>query len=105
MQVLWFGGKDSVAHNDVWSSVNQGATFNYVGLAGWSPRSDIAAAAIPGTNCVILLGGNSGSGFLDDSWFTCNSGVTWTNTGVVPFAGGQDYGLVALYDSITTSYF
>ena len=70
--LLWFGGKtnsDGAANNfvnDVWyeqrPNNNNGRWSLAVLRAPWTARSDMAVAALPGTNCAVMSGGNDING-------------------------------------------
>ena len=115
--LLYFAGKDSAAAvytNDVYVSANNGSSFTYVGLAGFSPRSDFATAVLPMTNTVVVVGGMfdstgaaTGAG-MNDVWVSSDgSGAVWTQiTSAGPFPPFTDAAFTAMYDgaAVNASY-
>ena len=114
--LLWGAGKygpSSTYANDVWYSTNQGGSFYVATIqAPWYPRSDSANLAIPGTNCVLIIGGEgvsvsasgnfqSGEILFNDVWSSCdNMGASWTQqTGTAAFPLAQQSAVVALFDN------
>ena len=103
--LLWFGGKDAASSyyvNDVYSSMDNGQTFSLVtGGAQWSQRSDMSVAVMPGTNTVVMVGGQSAGSVDDADVWLCNdnAGLTWSRqTGTTPFSAFQNAAFTALYD-------
>ena len=119
--LLYFGGKDANASvpnyfdqysNDVYSSSNYGASFTYVGAAGFSPRSDFATTVMPMTNTVIVAGGMFAAGgasngpAMNDVWYSTDptGAKTWTQaTAAALMLPWTDAAFCALYDSVAVS--
>ena len=108
--LLWFGGKtnsESAANtfvNDVWyestPSNGNGVWTLATAAAPWYARSDMSVAAMPGTNCVVIIGGTQLSGAsFNDVWASCDGyGQTWTLQGTGAWYPVQQGALVALFD-------
>ena len=117
--LLWFGGKTNALSatttyaNDVWYTTNptwvtgtwppppwQQATA----AAPWSARSDMTVAALPGTPCVLMVGGSTATATTNDVWQTCDGqGSTWTlQTATPAFLPLTDGAMVALFDGKAT---
>ena len=116
--LIWGGGKVGlfeIYQNDVWYSSSQGRNFSLATqAAAWQVRSDASMAPIPGTNCVIITGGQgqvlvagvlSGAVFFNDVWSSCDGiGAQWTQqTAAGPFIVEQQSAIVALYDNTGSS--
>lgn len=75
--VLMGGHDDRGNRNDVWKSVDKGATWTLVNASpGWSVRHAHAAVALP-DGSIILTGGFGGSA-KPDVWKSADNGATWT---------------------------
>ena len=113
-KLLLFGGKDSFGAynantgligvtNDVFISGDNGQSFTYVtGNPGWSVRADMSVACNPGTDYVIMGGGQSNPNYLNvaDMWSTANQGATWQARATGSQWGGfQDAAMVFMYDN------
>ena len=107
--LLYFGGKDNAATvytNDIYGSTNNGSSFTYLGLAGFSPRSDFATAVLPMTNTVVVIGGMYSStgaatgGYFNDVWCSSDGrGGSWAQISAGgPFPPFTDAAFTALYD-------
>ena len=56
--IVQFGGQDGVAGNDVFASLDGGASWFQVALnADWSSRTAFASCALPATNIVMIAAG------------------------------------------------
>ena len=80
-----------------WNGVWTQATL----IAPWSARSDMSVAAMPGTNCVVMVGGTvTGEGQVNDVWASCDGiGRSWTQqTPAGPWWPTAQGALVALFD-------
>ena len=113
--LVWFGGKTSaetsanVLTNDVWYEARP---TNYNGVwtlatafAPWFARSDMSVAAMPGTNCMLMVGGTQVSGAaFNDVWASCDGmGAVWTvQSAAAPWSPIQQGAFVALYDGQAT---
>ena len=116
--LLLFGGKDSFGPyassngytsligvtNDVFLSTDQGNTWSLtLQSAPWAPRSDMAVAVMPGTNYVVMGGGQTNPNYLNiqDFWITQDGmGQTWTKGSQTPqFGPFQDAAMVFMYDN------
>ena len=99
--VLWFGGKSPsfVILNDVWYSADNAATFNQSTVAPWLPRSDMAVAVVPGTNCALIGYGSNYGTLFADLWSSCDGyGAAWTQRSAAgPAPAAADATLVSLY--------
>ena len=116
-KLLLFGGKDSYGAyntntgligvtNDVFVSADNGQTFTYVtGAPGWSVRSDMSVACNPGTDYVLMGGGQSNPNYINvaDFWSTADAGNTWVARAVGTAANQwgpfQDAAMVFMYDN------
>ena len=72
----------SIPVNDVWRSTDEGATWTEMNAsAGWTPRYEQSAVALP-DGSIVLMGGNDGNdatgGVRDDVWRSTDEGATWT---------------------------
>ena len=114
-KLLLFGGKDTFGAynantgligvtNDVFISGDNGQTFTYVtGNPGWSVRSDMSVACNPGTDYVLMGGGQTNPWYLNvgDMWSTNDQGATWQTraTGSGLWGVFQDAAMVFMYDN------
>ena len=72
----------SISVNDVWRSTDEGATWTEMNAsAGWTPRYEQSAVALP-DGSIVLMGGNDGNGVTggvrSDVWRSTDEGATWT---------------------------
>jgi len=66
-------GNNDNPMNDVWRSADKGANWTLMtGHAGWTPRADLSAVALP-DGSVVVTGGR----WKDDAWRSPDAGVTW----------------------------
>ena len=117
--LIWFGGKvnqmSAAAQlaNDVWYTTSPNWVSGtwpppawQVGVlaAPWTARSDMTVAALPGTPCVLMVGGQSASAVMADVWQSCDgTGSQWTLQTATPgFSGLTDGAMVALFDGKAT---
>ena len=113
--LLWFGGKtnsDGTANNlanDVWyesNPMNQNGRWQRSRRrAPWFARSDMSVVAMPGTNCVVMIGGTQvNTAEFNDVWASCDGiGANWTQqTGAAPWWPTQQGAIAALYDGTAT---
>ena len=119
--LLWFGGKTNplsssttVFANDVWLTTNPSWPSNTwppppwsqsTAAAPWAARSDMTVAVLPGTTCLLMVGGSSATaGAMNDVWQTCDgAGAVWTQQTASPlFQPLTDGAMVALYDGQLT---
>ena len=114
-RLLLFGGKDSFGPsnsttgligvtNDVFISSNNGQSFQWVTSSpGWSVRSDMSVACNPGTDYVLMGGGQTNPNYLNvaDMWSTADGGMTWQAkaTGSTQWGPFQDAAMVFMYDN------
>jgi parallel beta-helix repeat protein len=75
--IVLMGGFDgSRTKNDVWRSIDYGATWTLVNAsAGWSARYLHTSVAMP-DGSIVLMGGASG-GLKNDTWQSTDNGATW----------------------------
>ena len=114
--LLSFGGISAVdgvtLSNAVYSSSSTaGIAFTAVANASWSPRADFLTCTMPYSNTVVLIGGVTAVGYVNDVWIsTDGAGAVWTQqppanypfveaTGTGANAGIQAGTCVFLYDS------
>ena len=113
--LLWFGGLTNTQSaavtvvNDVWSSTTQGASFTLATVnAPWQARSDMSVAAMPGSLCLIMMGGSMAGTLTNDVWSSCDgSGIIWSiQTAAAPFPPFIQAAVVFLYDgsAVSSSY-
>jgi PKD repeat protein len=78
--ILVMGGQDDTGYcNDVWRSINNGATWvQQTASAEWTPRMTHAGVCLPNGDVIILGGLSSGWVCNNDVWISSNMGVTWT---------------------------
>ena len=115
--LMLFGGKDSFGaaggtnigvNNDVFISMDMGKTWALTLLsAPWTPRSDMAVAVMPGTNYVLMGGGQTNPNYanIGDFWISQDGmGQTWTKgSQTPPFGVFQDAAIVFMYDNSQVS--
>ena len=92
--------------NDVWSSTTQGASFTLATMiAPWQARSDMSVAAMPGSLCVVMMGGSMAGTLTNDVWSSCDgSGIIWSiQTAAAPFPPFIQAAVVFLYDGSAVS--
>ena len=92
--VLWWGGKnDDPANagggqmNSVYYSTDSAQTWSQVtATIPWTPRSDMAACAAPGTNVVFFAGGQLPTGgATSEAWLSQDGvGAVWAQTTTNP---------------------
>ncbi len=85
--IVLMGGFDSGVDdggykNDVWRSMDNGATWNMVSAkAEWTARSGHTSVMMP-DGSIVLMGGSSGGGedkiYYNDVYRSTNNGATWT---------------------------
>ena len=76
--ILMGGCYDNVDKNDVWRSIDNGATWTQqTASAEWSVRSHHRSVAMP-DGSIVLMGGCYGYTNYNDVWRSTDSGVTWT---------------------------
>lgn len=98
-RVLVMGGASAAGtmFEDVWSSEDDGETWNLVTSdAGWGPRVQAAAAVVvvEGVERVIVAGGNDGESDLNDSWISDDGGATWSlGSGSCGWSGRRGHSL------------
>lgn len=80
-------------------SLNQGQSWNQATWnAAWSARSNFAYATQPGTNFIIMTGGNTAGGQVWASWD--GIGAQWTMMAAsTPYLGAYNAAIVFLYDT------
>jgi len=110
--IILMGGFDFNLLNDVWKSVNGGATWTQqTASAGWSPRF-MHRSVVTSDNTIVVMGGitNTASGICSNEvWYSTDEGVTWyqcaspgwsargghqvsvLSTGEIVLTGGCDY--------------
>ena len=77
--IILMGGQGSgVYKNDVWSSTDNGASWNVVPPVGliWTPRASQSTVRMQ-DGSIILMGGYDGS-FRNDTWRSTDNGASWT---------------------------
>ena len=90
--------------NDVWYEqrpTNNWGRWNLATqTAPWTARSDMSVAAMPGTNCTIMVGGGGASGSYNDVWQSCDGiGAVWTRqTAAGQWWPTNNGAFVALFD-------
>jgi type II secretory pathway component GspD/PulD (secretin) len=92
------GGYDgSNRLNDVWRSIDQGATWTQMTAAAeWTARSTHTSVALPDGSLVLM--GGSGS-WKNDVWRSIDQGATWTQmTAAAEWSGRFNHTSVALPD-------
>jgi uncharacterized delta-60 repeat protein len=75
--IVLMGGYDNSGNyrNDVWRSMNDGATWTEVNAsAGWLPRDLFSSVVMP-DGSIVLMGGTH---YYNDVWRSTNDGATWT---------------------------
>jgi hypothetical protein len=105
--LVMFGGKtvvngDANVYEDlVYYSPNYGKSWwQATHDAAWSDRSDMAYCAIPGTNRILMCGGQVPSGGDSECWTSTDGiGREWTMQSTGQFSGFSGGTCVALYDS------
>jgi hypothetical protein len=78
--IVLMGGYSGTFLNDVWRSMDYGATWIQVNKsAGWSGRNGHSSVAMP-DGSIILMGGDDGgkSYYTNDVWRSTDNGSTWT---------------------------
>ena len=100
--ILLIGGQTSLTaySNTVYLSTNNGATFTAnPSPAAFSPRSNFISCVQPGTNNVLVIGGNTTSTADNGVWLnTDGTGAVWQQIGTLPTLALQG-ACVFLYDS------
>ena len=89
--ILLMGGYDDSRRNDIWRSVDQGATWTEVtDSAEWSARSGHASVVLPDGS--ILVMGGSDPGRMNDVWRSVDQGATWIEvTNSAPWTARQPF--------------
>ena len=83
--VLMAGWTKDGWKNDVWRSIDNGATWTQITAnAPWSSRPYSNCVAIT-DGSIVLIGGGGGSSGLNDVWWSTDNGATWTQ--MTPNAG------------------
>jgi hypothetical protein len=79
--IVLMGGRNfrlSVRFNDVWRSIDQGATWiRMTAAAPWTARDEHTSVVRP-DGSIVLMGGYDGSTSLNDVWRSTDQGATWT---------------------------
>lgn len=87
--------------NDVIYSTDKGRSWNLATAnAAFTPRSDAVLAVAPGTNNVVMAGGEGQPGYLSDVWLSTDGiGAVWTLQNAAPFMKFQQGAMTFLYDA------
>jgi len=84
----WFFGDEP--YNQSWTQQTANAEFQF--------RKGHGSVALP-DGSIVVIGGHSGSGYLNNVWRSTNDGVTWTQmTASAGWSGRLEFGCVALPD-------
>ena len=75
---------NKVRYNDVWSSADEGITWEFHGNANWPGRSEHQAVSHNGG--LYVLGGTNGSTPLKDVWSSTDGGATWQPKATPPWS-------------------
>ena len=75
---------NKVRYNDVWSSADEGITWEFHGNANWPGRSEHQAVSHNGG--LYVLGGTNGSSPLKDVWSSTDGGATWQPKATPPWS-------------------
>lgn len=106
-RIILIGGVeiDNIPKNDVWESVDYGATWTQnTASADWLPRYGHSAIVVPDIGIVIAGGFDGHDEYFSDVWRSTNNGVTWT----VRTAGAEwisRRGHVSIYNFLDNSIF
>ncbi|MBN2394552.1 MAG: hypothetical protein JXR84_27725 [Anaerolineae bacterium] len=76
--IVLMGGYDGDYRNDVWRSLDQGATWTQMtASAAWTPRYGHNTVALP-DGSIVLMGGRGEDIRYNDVWRSTDQGATWT---------------------------
>ena len=88
--IVLLGGNDGIGtlvRNDVWKSIDNGANWSLVkpdDANGWSRRAFHRSEVRP-DGSIVVFGGQSNDGAVNDTWQSADGGATWTQ--INPGAG------------------
>ena len=86
--------------NDVWRSMNYGATWTRINAsAGWSGRKEHTSIVLPDGSIVLMGGYALGEGYKNDVWRSTNYGATWVRMNAsAGWSGREEHTSVVLSD-------
>jgi hypothetical protein len=98
--IVLMGGDDGSFSNEVWRSIDKGATWvQMTAAAEWAARSSHTSVALPDGSIVLMGGIDSAYYCLNDVWRSTDKGGTWTQmTAAAEWTARKSYSSVALSD-------
>jgi PKD repeat protein len=100
--VLMGGSHNTDYYNDVWRSVNNGASWDPIKPNDgnyWTARHGQTSVALS-DGSIVLMGGNSGVTYYNDVWRSTDNGATWNQqTATAGWQARTEFGSVVMPDN------
>jgi PKD repeat protein len=85
-KIIVMGGTNGTEQSGVYSSLDDGSTWSLVtNTPGWSAREGFAAY-YTGAN-ITIIGGYTGTAYINETWTSANDGLTWSRLSDAPMEG------------------